>query len=220
MEKTLIPLEELASQNDLVLVDLCAINNSLDKPYPRSPVSIVDKIAKNEREAESSRLFRAVLQKGGNLYLIPSILGECNPNLGDYNYKKAIKRANKHESGSLFPKFHRTIRDGIRARRSLLDEFNSQGKIISAEGEMYNTFFQNYLPLQSAYSLSEPDYDLLITSIVLAKNKPNSIVILSNDFPLVKAWTDLRKADSPNIQNLNFYARVSFNGFSKMILCK
>lgn len=134
-----------------------------------------------------------------------------------YNYKKALKEADRRKAKHRKPLIRR-IRDAEKEERKLIRMFEDKERVLEFHGNeriLYGNFYERYHDVQNMYELSDVDVDLLISAAVLAQTR-DSCALLSNDFGIVKGWGYFLKKEKLNIKQFGFFVREEDSKFKRL----
>ena len=150
-------------------------------------------------------------------YLSKLIFDELNDSFRfPFSYKKRIKRSPSNVNSKLL----RLIRTTIKKERKMIDFYVDNGKILSFSEEdkkAYMGLSKKYNSLKERNSLSEADFDFLISGLVLSQ-KGESSALLSNDFGIVKSWKFILYHRNIFPEKFGFFLRHYFPNFEKLSL--
>jgi hypothetical protein len=95
-------------------------------------------------------------------------------------------------------------------RRKVADFSGENGNVIrfdSGKQIIYNGYYSKYDPKLDNPSLSDSDYDLLITGLTL-NNSGQPISFVSNDKQIINLWRIIRKSEKIDPTCFRLYRRV------------
>lgn len=220
-------LDDIVSEYECVLVDTCTLFGYVGG-------CIEDSLLNKEREIlfRENHEFRESLIRHLNqhalIFVTDGVLREYSGGFG-YDYKKAVKNAEKllflpkrlgyermnHRS---VIEFQRRKRGGIKERRKLIDFFRENDLVLKLGEDqiwVYKNLSNKYDFLKETKGLSDVDYDILISSVVLAKTVGASAV-LSNDFGIASARRFLLIKEDLQPEELGFFVRKNNLKFKQL----
>ena len=213
--KNICTLEDIASEYSVVLIDTCVLSITFGKS-PQNPEEKKDELMENYE-------FRKEMMRGlemGFPIFITKLVYEEYLNKPHYDYKEALKVIDrrKGKNSKLLKKVARQIRDAEREERKFMNMFKDMESILKFDGnekDSYDQFYEKYLMLKEERDLSEADYDILISGIVVGQTR-GFPTILSNDFGIVNAWRDFKRMRRINSYHFGFFIRQNNYEFERL----
>ncbi len=213
-KRTLIHLDDLCKEFQILLLDTSAIVSPLDREFKGN--RLIDRINLKKAEGASSVFFNKCLKEKGVFYITQKVFDECyreeNPPIREALAKYENMKLSKKEK-----KYFGSICSLKKERSSLLKSFKKYKKIINLdnpESKRYQEVFRRNFSLKSKNKLSDVDYDLLITGAVLSQTRGETAV-LSNDFPLLYSYNALVNKEKIDFVNYGFFIRIKQKHFSR-----
>ncbi|MBI4116430.1 hypothetical protein HY449_01660 [Candidatus Pacearchaeota archaeon] len=207
-------LDELVSAYKIVLFDTSSILGYLNRK--ERGVSISDKINKSCFNLENTDFLHRYAENG-HIYLTPEVVSESLAN-NSYSVKKRIRRrSSHHDSESL--ELIRLRGKCLRSLRRFVNsvELNQNIVVLNAEeSEIYSNLKSKFNFIKSKYSLSETDFSIVLSGIVLSQ-KRGLTAIVSNDFGLLKSGVELAKLSNIEIERFGFFIRKRTDYFPSAI---
>jgi len=110
------------------------------------------------------------------------------------------------------------IISAIEKRESLIEKLREENRIITLnqdEEGLYRLIYQSCMEFKYRHKkLSGPDWDFLITGYVLSvKRAPTALI--SNDYPIMKAWEEILREKRTTSKRFGFFVRVNNFDFKK-----
>ncbi len=214
LKRSSLSLEEIGSKYNVVLADTCSLLSSLEE---RDSIYLQNDRLKraairHDSFYRSAEYFYNFVMSGGELYATSRIINEYTPSSrGDY--QKKVKRNNddlSKERKRIALECSRSIRDSHRMRRKLIDFLFTEGRILNEEeNPEYKRLSSRFESFKS--SISETDYDLLITGATRSRETPTAIV--SNDFQILTFWKKVLRGENIDPSQLGFFFRKEFSSF-------
>ena len=213
---TLITLDEICNNFKIILADSSAIIHYLELNGKNKEVSKLEYKLKRKRAEESSYTsFNKYVKRTKNLFVTNLVLEELKYEeeksireiLSKYDYVKIKKKENEYFG---------TICSAKKTKKKLVKSFQDK-KIInfnSNENTEYSRYFKRNFYLKGKYTLSDADYDLLITGAVLSALRGKTAV-LSNDFPLLYSYKSLISKEKLSTEKYSFFIRSKKEFFQK-----
>ncbi len=216
---SLVHLDDLCEEFNILLVDTCALVRPLDDESKGD--KLIDRIRSKKIEEDSSVFFNKCLEKGV-LFLTKEIFKECyreeTPPIREVLSKYDNMKISKKER-----EYFNSVCSLRKERRKLLNSFKREKKIIildNSEKEKYNEMFtRNLYLMKKTYGKEKKkigyvDYNLLIISAVLSMIRTKTAV-LSNDFPLLYSYQALLTNEHLNPTNYGFFLRIKQDFFCR-----
>ena len=213
MAKRLKSLEGVASESPIVLLDTSALLSFLRDT--RNAIDFRGKTEHSEIARKSAVFFREHKMRS-NFYVTPGVLNQYLRKQS-YPYRKAIR---KNISGEGFNpdrvEFYRAMRKDDKERRKLIEEFESNGRVlILNDGEKeFSRDFDKYLPFKRESGLSETNFDLLVTGMVVSVTR-NPVSLISNNFKILEVWKKILIGESVSPRQFGFFFRQKFDFFER-----
>ncbi|MEK6842190.1 MAG: hypothetical protein AABX84_00080 [Nanoarchaeota archaeon] len=217
-------LNEISCQYKLILIDSSALTRPIDAIDYSSKIE--DKIIATKRNYDSAIFFGEFMKNNNNLYTTSNMLTEFLRG-SNYHFKSKLKVHQKDEkkrrisgvkNDNLILNLIRLRNKECKARRSLVDFFEQNGKIIDldkSEKEEVYPYFQE--KIKKNYPLTTASLDFLVLGATISINRGN-IELITSSPKLIKSWADLViKEDTLTSQTFRLFIREDLDRF-KMIL--
>ena len=210
-------LDKIVSRYDLVLFDTSAILGFNRRR--EQDLSFKDRMDLAESAFENSRYLLSYAEKG-LISLVPGVIEEINANNGHNVKKKMRERQSRRER--IFRDSEREYLELVRAKqkslkpaRKLVEAVELKQKVIQLNQEeslLYEQLGFNFKQLREKYSLSEVDFSILISGLVLSY-KRGSTAIISNDFNLLDSGRKIAAESKMDWDKFGFFVRKKMSSF-------
>ena len=217
LKMTLLTLDDICKEFEFVLLDSSAIINYLElNSLERKEASkLINKINRKKAEEASYVFFNKYIKRTKNLFVTDLILEELK-----YENNNSIREVlSKYDWLKIRKKeeiYFKEIRSAEKMKKNLVKSFQDK-KIInfdSNENIEYSRYFKRNFYLKGKYTLSDADYDLLITGAVLSALRGKTAV-LSNDFPLLYSYKSLISKEKLSTEKYGFFIRQKKEFFQR-----
>ena len=216
-------LNEISCQYKLILIDSSALTRPIDAIDYSSKIE--DKIIATKRNYDSAIFFGEFMKNNNNLYTTSNMLTEFLRG-SNYHFKSKLKVHQKGEkkrhiygveNNNLILNLIRLRNKECKARRSLVDFFEQNGKIIDLdknEREEVYAYFQE--KIENNYPLTTASLDFLVLGATISINRGN-IALITSSPKLIKSWADLViKEDTLTSQTFRLFIREDLDRFKMM----
>lgn len=211
----LITLDEICKNFQIILLDTSAINNFLGCKGAHS-IKLKERTNYVIEEKNSAIFFRKYFNKKNNFLITNLVFNELNCNrplyireiLSKYDSLKISKKEYQH---------YHEVCSHRKEKIKLLKLIKKKKKIINFDQDEkieYANYFEKNFYLKRRNHLSDSNYDLLISWLVLSLNRGNT-ALLSNNFPLLYSYQTLIYKEKLNLEKEGFFIRSKREFFKK-----
>ena len=212
-------IKELLQYYDVVFFDGSALSGNLNT-Y-RLPNTKEKSVKKAEDHYKSLSFLRHVILENekNNLLFHKGVLVELERCSKMKYRKRKNRKSGLTPSEQLFREFSKNTSYVVSRGKDLISLLKDEDLLINLtqkERISYGFFSKTfeYLIYKKEYELSAIDLSLIITGAVLAKSRGKTALV-SNDFPILKAWRSVLSRNPGLKEIFDFYIRTTFEDFVK-----
>ncbi|PIN90604.1 hypothetical protein COU57_03035 [Candidatus Pacearchaeota archaeon CG10_big_fil_rev_8_21_14_0_10_32_14] len=194
----LIDVVEVFSIYDVVLFDTCTLS-------PRVSETRSGQMRRLQEEESFARTLQQEVNNGGHIYFTEKVMVEAFDTLGLSRQIRFVKGMSKNQR-KFYPPEVTYLRTKQELERLASYICNNKKVLMLSKDEkgLYKLVEDEVMFLREKYSLSQTDFDLLLSGEVLS-NTRGSVAILSRDNGIYHAWQELSRLESRLIEEFGFF---------------
>ncbi len=180
-----IDLGELCKDFNIALFDNSSLWGILERDYKFKKGELGEAYLRKEKDI--LLYFYKNISNFSQIYLTEKIFKEGREKEKKKRKPVGLKRFKGHNPHTKYQNAKHSVK---KIKKRFLKEIKNKNRIIileDCEKKLYNEFFYKHKNLVKQNDLSVPDYDFLITGVVLSLKRKNTAIV-TNDFPLLRSY--------------------------------